>query len=159
MGQLAVAKNDGVLRTLVGSCIGIALYDRVHKVAGLVHVVLPASRDDSQPPGKFVDTAIPALVREMTRLAGVGIRPTARFAGGANMFATAAVRTIGEQNIDATERVLSEMGIAVVGRHCGGDQGRRMSLDSTSGVITIEIVGQDPIELRDVPQYRRTRDV
>ena len=154
-----MAKNEGVLRTLLGSCIGIALYDRVHRVAGLAHVVLPASRGNSEPPGKFVDTAIPALVREMTKLAGVAIRPTARFVGGANMFSTAVVRTIGKQNIEATERVLSEMGISVVGRHCGGEQGRRMSIDSTNGLITIEIVGQDPIELHDVSQHRRTPHV
>ena len=28
MGEMAVAREDGVLRTLLGSCIGLALYDR-----------------------------------------------------------------------------------------------------------------------------------
>ena len=46
-----------------------------------------------------------------------------------------------------TEKLLNELGIPLVGRHCGGEQGRRMSLDTATGVITIEIVGSDPIEL------------
>ena len=103
MGEFSVAKDDGVLFTLVGSCIGLALYDRAHKVAGLAHVVLPKSRDTTNSPGKFVDTAIPALLRDMTRLAGGAINPTARLTGGANMFATNVACTIGQQNIEASE--------------------------------------------------------
>ncbi len=60
MGELAVSINDGVLRTLLGSCIGLALYDHTHKVGGLAHIVLPQSRDPGGPAGKFVNTAIPA---------------------------------------------------------------------------------------------------
>ncbi len=147
MGEFAVSMNDGVLRTLLGSCIGLALYDRRHKVGGLAHIVLPQSRTPGGPPGKFVDTAIPALYAEMETLAGQSLKPTARIAGGANMFSTIVILTVGTQNLDATERLLGELRIPLVGRHCGGEQGRRMSLDTTTGVITIEIVGADPIEL------------
>ncbi len=147
MGEFAVSMNDGVLRTLLGSCIGLVLYDRRHKVGGLAHMVLPQSRSHGGPPAKFVDTAIPALYAQMETLAGRSLKPTARIAGGANMFSTTVIQTVGTQNLDATERLLGELRIPLVGRHCGGEQGRRMSLDTTTGVITIEIVGADPIEL------------
>ena len=45
MGDLAVSANDGVLRTLLGSCIGLALYDHTHKVGGLAHIVLMRPMD------------------------------------------------------------------------------------------------------------------
>ncbi len=147
MGELAVSMNDGVLRTLLGSCIGLALYDRRHKVAGLAHIVLPQSRSPDDPPGKYVDTAVPALCARMKTLAGRSIKPTARIAGGANMFSTSVTRTIGAHNLEATEQLLDALGIPLTGRHCGGEQGRRMSLDTTTGIITIEIVGSDTIEL------------
>ena len=147
MGDFAVSANDGVLRTLLGSCIGLALYDHTHKVGGLAHIVLPQSRDPGGPAGKFVDTAIPALYARMEALAGRSLKPTARIAGGANMFSTTVNETIGTQNIEATERLLGELRIRLLGRHCGGEKGRRMSLDTSTGVITIEIVGSDPIEL------------
>ena len=155
MGELAVAKDTGVLRTLLGSCIGVALYDRGHRVAGLAHVVLPTSQGVVELPGKFMNTAIPALLEEMVQSAGRGVEPTARIAGGANMFATEVVRTIGLQNIEASERILSEMEIPIVGRHCGGEQGRRMTLDAASGIITIDLVGMDRIELHDEPRRAR----
>jgi len=155
MGELAVAKEDGVLRTFLGSCIGLALYDRKRKVGGLAHVVLPQSRGETDRPGKFMDTAIPALIRDMKRLAGGAIEPTARIVGGANMFATEVVETIGTQNIEASAQVLEALRIPIVGRHCGGDKGRRMSLDTATGLIIIEIVGSDPIELPDQSHPRR----
>ncbi|MHC4589347.1 MAG: chemotaxis protein CheD [Planctomycetota bacterium] len=150
-----MAREDGVLRTLLGSCIGLALYDRKRKVGGLAHVVLPQSRGETEKPGKFVDTAIPALIRDMKKLAGGAIEPTARIVGGANMFATEVVETIGKQNIEASARVLEAHRIPIVGHHCGGDKGRRMSLDTATGLIIIEIVGADPIELPDTSHPRR----
>ena len=155
MGEMSVARDDGILRTLLGSCVGLALYDRVYRVAGLAHSVLPVSLGVDAQPGKFVDTAIPALVEEMSRLVGASIEPTARLAGGANMFATEVARTIGRENVEAAERVCAALGIPVVGRHCGGEKGRRMILDSTTGLITIEIVGQDSIELHDGLRRRK----
>ena len=41
MGELAVCQNGDCLRTLLGSCLGVALYDRRLKLGGLAHVVLP----------------------------------------------------------------------------------------------------------------------
>ncbi|MHC5113964.1 MAG: chemotaxis protein CheD [Planctomycetota bacterium] len=147
MGEIAVARADGVLRTLLGSCIGLALYDGASNVGGLAHIVLPQSRGKEEPPGKFVDTCVPALLQEMRALAGRPIAPEARLAGGANMFATKVTDTVGKRNIEACERLLDELGIPVRSRHCGGDKGRRMMLDSHTGVVTIEIVGADPIEI------------
>jgi len=147
MGEMTVAREDGVLRTLLGSCIGLAMYDRATRVGGLAHIVLPQSRGRDEPPGKFVDTCIPALMREMRTLAGRPIRPEARIAGGANMFATTVTDTVGRRNIEACERLLGELGIPLKSRHCGGEKGRRMMLDSNTGVVTIEIVGADPVEI------------
>ncbi|GAG39532.1 unnamed protein product, partial [marine sediment metagenome] len=45
------------------------------------------------------------------------------------------------------EQLLAELNIPLVARHCGGQQGRRMSLDTANGKVLIEIVGAQPIEL------------
>ena len=90
MGEIAVARGGGVLRTLLGSCVGLALYDTRLKVAGLGHIVLPASLGRTELPGKFADTAVPAIVRQMHQLVNnQRLRPHAKIAGGANMFTSA----------------------------------------------------------------------
>jgi chemotaxis protein CheD len=147
MGEIAVGRREGILRTLLGSCIGLALYDERRSVGGLAHIVLPEARGTPSLPGKFVDTAIPALLREMEALAGPRLRPAARIAGGANMFATTVTETVGRRNIEACERYLEAHGIPLLGRHCGGDKGRRMLLDTSTGTVTIQIVGAEPFEI------------
>jgi chemotaxis protein CheD len=149
MGEIAVARNDGVLRTLLGSCLGLALYDRRLKVAALAHIVLPDSQGRAAAAGKFADTAVPAMLRQMGELAaGEPLKPHAKIAGGANMFTAVWVEnTIGLQNVQAVERVLGDLRIPILARHTGGEQGRRMTLDSTTEVVAIEIVGAEKLLL------------
>ena len=143
MGEFAVARASGTLRTLLGSCLGLALYDRRFKVAALGHNVLPNSLGRTEPAGKFADTAVPAMIRKMHALAeDVRLNLHAKIAGGANMFVgNDSGNTIGVQNVDAVERILEELRIPIIGRHCGGGQGRKMLLDAATGMVTIDIVG------------------
>ena len=143
MGEIAVARTSGVLRTLLGSCLGLALYDRRFKVGGLGHIVLPNSLGRAERPGKFADTAVPSMIQQMQELAGEErLKLCAKIAGGANMFMSGDTgNTIGVQNVQAVECLLAELRIPIIGRHCGGEQGRRMMLDTATGIVTIDIVG------------------
>lgn len=148
MGEMSVDGDGNLLRTLLGSCVGLALHDRRQQIGGLAHIVLPQSRGDTDRPGKFVDTAVPAMISKMEQLAEQKLRLTAKLAGGASMFSTNLAAGIGLQNIQACEQALRDLGIPVIARHCGGEQGRRMTFDTASGNVVIEIVGQEPIELQ-----------
>jgi chemotaxis protein CheD len=143
MGEIAVARENGVLRTLLGSCLGLALYDRRLKVAALAHIVLPDSLGRSATPGKYADTAVPEMIRHMQELVETErLRLHAKIAGGANMFTSAdAGNTIGVQNVQAIEVILERLRIPIIARHCGGEQGRRMTIDTATGAVTIDIVG------------------
>ena len=134
-------------RTLLGSCVGLALHDRRQQIGGLVHIVLPRSRGQVVQPGKFVDTAVPALMADLRRIAKDELKLTAKIAGGAKMFATSAAAGIGLQNVEACEAILREFKIPLLASHCGGEQGRRMSFDPVRGIVRIEIVGQELVEI------------
>ena len=153
MGGIGVGSSSGVLRTLLGSCIGIALYERRLKVVGLAHVVMPDSMGRTSSLGKYADTAIPETIRKMMTLAGVGgkrLDLSAKIAGGANMFAqTSGTGTvpIGEQNRIAVEEVLKKLNIPILARHVGGTTGRRMLIDIATCTVQIQVVGQSVIEI------------
>lgn len=148
IGGLATARENGLLRTFLGSCVGLALYDRRLRVAGLAHVVLPDSSGRGTPPGKYADTAVPAMLEELAKLTrGERLRPTARLIGGAAMFTFQSGTPVGEQNVAAIERILRDLGIPVAGRDCGGDRGRRMTLEVASGLITVESIGAPSVTL------------
>jgi chemotaxis receptor (MCP) glutamine deamidase CheD len=79
---------------------------------------------------------------------GPALRLQAKIAGGANMFAVAdGGGTIGAQNLQALEQLLDRLCIPIAGRHCGGAQGRRMRFDLATGLVTIDILGEDSIIL------------
>ena len=147
MGEIGVAKGDGSLRTFVGSCVGLAIYCQREKVAGLAHIVLPDSKGNGEPAGKYADTAIPETIRLLEELVGRrGLRLSAKVIGGARMFAFQKGITIGDQNVAAVERILGACGIPVLARCCGGEKGRRVSLDVGTGTIRVETIGF-PVEL------------
>lgn len=147
MGELDVLEGTGLMKTLLGSCIGLVLHDRQKKVGGLAHIVLPTSNGVMAAAGKYADTAIPELLRRIERLGGRRRQVVAKLAGGANMFASGNANAIGEQNIAMVETLLKLADIPIAGRHCGGLQGRRMAYDVESGQVTVEIVGGEPVLL------------
>lgn len=147
MGEMAVARDGVELRTLLGSCVGVALFDRTQSLGGLAHIVLPDSRGDAKPPGKFADTAVPELIRQIEEQAIGRPKLVAKIAGGASMFSNTLAAAIGEQNIEVCEGLLADRRIPILARHCGGSQGRKMRLNTLSGEVIIEIVGQQPIRL------------
>ena len=142
MGQIAVLSHEGTLRTLVGSCVSIALCDPRLHIAGLAHILLPYSHGVTEEPGRFADTGIIELLRRLNQLPKDG-KPhwTARIAGGAAMFPSHDEMTIGSQNIAAVERSLHENNIPVVAKACGGEQGRRVSIDVPTGSMTVQYTG------------------
>lgn len=142
MGEIRVARDGGTLRTFLGSCVGLVLLDRRRRIAGVAHIVLPDSRGQGQPPGKYADTAVSETLRLLRELArGEELHLSAKLAGGAKMLPFQTTPTIGEQNVQAVERLLAAEGIAIVGRCCGGEHGRRLLVDVATGVVTVETVG------------------
>ncbi len=149
IGQWAVAAAPAKIRTLLGSCVGVVLYDRVAKLGGLAHIVLPSSRGVDRPPGKYADTAIPAVIADLERRLGGKVRSRliAKLAGGASMFQLdPSLRdnsrlNIGQQNQEAIEQILADLMIPVLARDLGGTSGRRLTLDTASGIVTIKVPG------------------
>ena len=115
-GDRAMGRRRGAarIRTLLGSCVGVVLYDRTSKLGGLAHVVLPSARGPVDHPGKYADTAIPAVIAELERRLGPRTRTrlTAKLVGGASMFQvdTPAESTlnIGRRNQEAIEAILDD---------------------------------------------------
>jgi chemotaxis protein CheD len=147
MGEIAIGRGAEALKSLLGSCIGLALYDRTLGIGGLAHIVLPSSEGHTGPPGKFVDTAIPELIRLIAEMGGqTKDHLAAKLAGGAQMFQTNAAMTVGDRNLETIEQELLSHRIPILGKHCGGTSGRRMTFYPGTGRVVIEVVGAESIE-------------
>lgn len=150
MADLKACKCPDSLTTLgLGSCIGVALYDPVTKVSGLLHCMLPDStqiRNNSNV-AKFADTGIDELIRQMTLLGANRTRLVAKMAGGAQMFALSSANDslrVGERNAQATREKLKQLNIRLLAEDCGLNYGRTVEFYSETGEYVIKAVGKPP---------------
>ncbi len=143
MAGMKVESRPVELLTSVGSCVGICLYDAIHRCGGLAHIMLPHSNLGPQEPlpSKYADTAVPALIKGIYALTGEKTRLTAKIAGGANMFANTGAKglDIGFKNINAVRNVLKLHHIRLTGEDVGGSHGRRITFNLLSGVTTVKL--------------------
>ncbi|MDD5531533.1 MAG: chemotaxis protein CheD [Syntrophales bacterium] len=74
VADLKVSDNphDILVTYALGSCIGVAVFDPVSKVGGLIHFMLPDSTLDPEKarekPAMFADTGIPMLFKSCYEL-------------------------------------------------------------------------------------------
>lgn len=149
MADLGVAKPPSKLRTTgLGSCVGVVLYDHIHKIAGMAHVMLPESslaKSGEVTIGKYADTAIPHLIELMEKAGAQTRNIVAKIAGGAQMFAflgSSDTMRIGPRNVEDCKQALKEAHIRIVAEDTGGNCGRTIEMDATSGVLQIRTVNQ-----------------
>jgi chemotaxis protein CheD len=146
VADLRTGTGEDILVTIgLGSCVAILLHDRVARVGGLAHVLLPSPALDRRDanPAKFPQTAIPRLLELMGQHGASTRRVTARLVGGASMFANlAAPGTIqmGERNVVACKQTLHQQGVALTGQATGGDYGRTVRLWVADGRVEVSSV-------------------
>jgi chemotaxis protein CheD len=135
----------------LGSCVGICLYDNSRKIGGLSHIMLPESKMASRAETnrmKFADTAIIDIMRDLMNM-GAG-RLTAKIAGGAQMFATQAMGAMGDigaRNVRAVKATLAMMKVPIIAEDTGGDYGRTVYFDLSTGVMKVQSIGKSTREL------------
>ncbi len=153
MGEMQVVRGAGHVLTALGlgSCIGVCLYDPLTRVAGMVHVVLPQSQADKtgELPGKFADTAIPALVEKMVETGASASRLKAAIAGGAQLFqfGVSSSLDVGARNAEAVINALRKAGIPLQAKDVGGSVGRTLRLVSDNGLVAVRTIGGTEREL------------
>lgn len=149
MADLNICREPDCLTTIgLGSCVCVALYDSVTKITGLVHIMLPSSKEikNNSNIAKFADTGVAETIRLMEEAGAKRARITAKIAGGACMFAFAMqsndALNVGEKNVRAVKKVLEEFKIPILADDTGLNYGRTIIIDSNTGMLTIKAVGK-----------------
>lgn len=147
LGRMAVSVDPGATLSALGlgSCIGLVMVDVRAGVAGLAHVMLPASRaGDGALPGKFADTAAPALLAGVVDVGANPRRIVVKIAGGAQMFAHgsgARSMAVGMRNEEAVRAAVDRLGLRVRAAETGGGRGRTLRVEVATGRVTVRSVG------------------
>jgi chemotaxis protein CheD len=147
IAMMKIARAPEQLYSLgLGSCIGVAIYDPVTKIGGLIHILLPSSQgfdSGKHVRTKFADSGITDLVEALVKAGASRPRLKAKMAGGASMFtikSTSDVHEVGKRNIQSSKDTLRQLGIELVAQDTGGNKGRTIYFDIDTGQLTIKTV-------------------
>ncbi len=146
VAQVKFGTNPAMLRTILGSCVGICVYDRMKKIGGLAHILLPNDTSGGANPEKYADTAIPLLVNFLLKEGAKKEFMSAKIAGGASMFkfdANITLGQIGNRNIEETRTVLAKLGIPIVAEDVGGNVGRVIDFFLEDGRLKVKAANQE----------------
>ena len=137
---------DDVLTTYsLGSCIGVALFDPVAHVGGMLHYQLPTSTLDKpkaeQTPFMFADTGMAILLKKLMAMGAGKKRMQVKIAGGASMSAGPKGFDIGKRNYLSIRKVLWQHGMFIDTEDIGGQSPRNLYLSMTDGSVTVRSVG------------------
>lgn len=153
MSKIVVAQMPDILVTIgLGSCIGVCIYDSTLKIGGMAHIMLPDSltSKDVTNRGKYADTAITDLVELLLDKGALKHRMLIKMAGGAQMFAYPGMdpqMQIGRRNVIAVEKTLTALGLRVSGKSVGGNFGRSVYMNLTTGTVKVKMLNSPEIIL------------
>ncbi len=143
IGEMLVCKapGDTIKTYALGSCVAVMIYDKVSKVAGMIHIALPEAKINAdkaaKKPGYFADTGIPVLLQQFAANGGNQRRAQIKLAGGASIMDEKKTFDIGRRNVIAVKRALWKSGLGAIAEDVGGNISRTVALEIDTGKIDL----------------------
>ncbi len=149
-GGFFFLKIPGVIRTVLGSCVTVTMFDKNEKIGAACHPVLPECRNDKnacyfagcKDKFRYVECVIPEMMRLFRK---EGITPDeleVKLFGGSEMITSnnpgKQVIRVGLMNIEMALNLLHSFEIQPDKRDTGGKSGRRLFFDTSTGDVWIK---------------------
>jgi len=133
---LFASKEPYVVKTILGSCVAICLWDPINQIGGINHYMLPSWNGNDLASPKYGNIAIDKLLEKMAQLGARKENLKAKIFGGGELIESGANGTlIGERNIRVARLILEEKKIPVVASSTGGRKGRKILFFTDSGEV------------------------
>ena len=143
MGDYTISnREDDILRTFsLASCVAVTAYSPLKRIAGMIHVVLPAilaHMDGRERASYFAETGVPLLISDMCYKYGCRKEELQiQLFGGADSIMEQDIFNIGQKNIHAVKLALNKLGLAVFKEDLRGNDSRTITMDVKTGFIEV----------------------
>jgi len=131
-GYIYIAESPTIIRTVLGSCVAVSLWDRKNHYAGMNHFLYPAITDKDKYTAQYGNVAVRALIKMMVECGCEKSHMEAQIFGGAKLHNTKK-HSVGEENIKIAEDILRNNNIPIISKDTGGHLGRKILFDTTQG--------------------------
>jgi chemotaxis protein CheD len=139
-GQIFASGDPTEVSVILGSCVGVLLVDRLRRIGGASHYLLPCDGVSRPRSPRYGNAAITQLVGRMVALGSRREDLEAKVFGGASilMHTRPDGRSLGSQNVEVARRVLGEDGIRIVAEDVGGYTGRKIVFLTDEGHVWVK---------------------
>ena len=150
-GESHLVSEPAVLRTVLGSCVGITFLVPRLGIGALCHPMMPkrptaqTSKLSVSVGRRYVDFAIREMARQLDRLGTRRAEAVVKLFGGNDVLAvnSNAQPTIGQQNSESALYVLAEEGFTVAASRLGGGHGVHISFETVHGEVLLRRLESD----------------
>jgi chemotaxis protein CheD len=147
--ELYISKHPALVRTVLGSCISVAMFWRKAKIGGMSHAMLPYSvkistDEEADKKYKFVDSSIYFMHKQFKAWGAELYDIDVKVFGGSEMFSSGVMsnglkrESVGSKNIETAFSVLKNLGYKITAQDVGGTCGRKMYFDTYTGKVYIK---------------------
>jgi chemotaxis protein CheD len=153
VGDMKVSNDaEAVLVTYsLGSCIGLAVYDPVVRVGGLLHYMLPDSNLDKEKarlnPYMFGDTGIPSLFKAAYQFGAKKNRMQIIVVGGSQILDQDGLFNIGKRNHALLRKMFWKNNVMTHFEDVGGAVNRTLKLEVATGQAWLKVSGSGIIKI------------
>jgi chemotaxis protein CheD len=144
-GQTYVSAEPVQISMILGSCAGVCLYDRRQAIGGATHYMLPQWEGPGSPSTRYGDVALDVLLKQFQIHGSNPNDLEAKVFGGACMFEVFRPENgsddhIGSRNVNLAVRTFSRLGIVIAARDTGGENGRKIKMQSDTGSVAVAVI-------------------
>lgn len=127
-----------LISTVLGSCVAVCLWDKIALRGGMNHIMLPLWNGEGLATPKYGNIAMDKLLSKVMAMGCHREHLVAKVFGGANLSGTGLeLFMIGERNLTLVFQMLEDYGIAVVAKDVGGRVGRKVIMNTETGVVLV----------------------
>ena len=130
------------IHTLLGSCIAVCLFDPLLKCGGMNHYMVPFWNGEGLESPRYGNIAIEMLAGKMAHLGSQNRNMIAKVFGGGSVIGETTIN-IGERNIQVAETVLKKLNVRIVATSVGGDQGRKIVFNTSTGEVLMKYISKN----------------
>jgi chemotaxis protein CheD len=137
-GTIFAEPREYLISTVLGSCVAVCLWDHLLRRGGMNHMMLPLWNGEGLATPKYGNIAMEKLLLKVLSIGCRRENLVAKVFGGANVSGTGMeVFMIGDRNIMLASEMLEEFRIPIVARDVGGRVGRKIIMNSETGVVLV----------------------
>lgn len=142
-GAIFTDRNEYHITTVLGSCIAVCLWDPMLKTGGMNHYMLPLWNGEGLASPRYGNIAIQKLIEKMLRLGSKKQNLKAKIFGGAAVLnSSSSLLSVGARNILVAEDLLLQEKIPIVSQDVGGELGRKIQFNTTTGGILLKKIAK-----------------